>query len=112
MKLYIGNLGSDNLISAEDLRPLFEVYGAVSECECVKNYAFVHMDDEDQATNAVDNLNNTQVKGRTIKVEKSASRGPKKPSVKLFVGNIAENTTNIQLKEVFERFVTVGAYGA
>ena len=38
------------------------------------------------------------IKGRNIKVEKSESKGPRKPSTKLFVGNLAEGTTPAQLK--------------
>ena len=43
-------------------------------------------------------LNGTMIKGRNIKVEKSESKGPRKPSTKLFVGNLAEGTTPAQLK--------------
>ena len=39
MKLYVGNLGDDGNITSSDLRPLFEQYGQVTECECIKNYA-------------------------------------------------------------------------
>jgi len=107
MKLYVGNLGVSGDIKSEDLRPLFEQFGQVSECECIKNYAFVHMDDADKADEAVRALNGTSVKGRNIKVEKSESRGPRKPSQKLFVGNLAEGTTNADLKELFARFAPV-----
>jgi len=107
MKLYVGNLGEDGIVKSTDLRPLFERFGAVSECECIKNYAFVHMDDEASASNAVAELNGTDVKGRHIKVEKSESKGPRKPSQKLFIGNIREGTTNDELREVFERYCTV-----
>ena len=62
---------------------------------------FVHMDDEASASNAVAELNGTDVKGRHIKVEKSESKGPRKPSQKLFIGNIREGTTNDELREVF-----------
>jgi len=89
------------------LRPLFEAYGTVTECECIKNYAFVHMDDETAAEEAVRNINGTSVKGRNIKVEKSESKGPRKPSQKLFVGNLAEGTTDEQLRQLFERFAPV-----
>ena len=65
------------------------------------------MDDDDAATAAVENLNGHSVKGRPIKVEKSESKGPRKPSQKLFIGNIAEGTTNEQLKVVFERYAGV-----
>jgi RNA recognition motif-containing protein len=107
MKLYVGNLGDGGTITSDDLRPLFETYGAVTECECIKNYAFVHMDDEAAAEEAVRNLNGTSVKGRSIKVEKSESKGPRKPSQKLFVGNLAEGTTDDQLRQLFERFAPV-----
>ena len=39
MKLYVGNLGDGGTITSDDIRPLFETYGVVSECECIKNYA-------------------------------------------------------------------------
>jgi len=107
MKLYVGNLGEDGDVKSTDLRPLFERFGVVSECECIKNYAFVHMDDEAHASAAVAELNGTDVKGRHIKVEKSESKGPRKPSQKLFIGNIREGTTNDELREVFERYCTV-----
>jgi RNA-binding protein 4 len=65
------------------------------------------MDDEPSATEAVRNLNGHSVKGRPIKVEKSESKGPRKPSQKLFIGNIAEGTTNEQLKSVFDDYACV-----
>jgi hypothetical protein len=39
MKLYVGNLGDDGTVRSNDLRPLFEEFGVVSECEVIKNYA-------------------------------------------------------------------------
>ena len=39
MKLFVGNLGDDGNITSADLRPLFEQYGTVTECECIKTYA-------------------------------------------------------------------------
>ena len=39
MKLFVGNLGSDGLVTSEDLRPKFEEFGEVTECEVIKNYA-------------------------------------------------------------------------
>lgn len=38
-KLFIGNLADKT--TANDLRPLFEKYGKVVECDVVKNYGFV-----------------------------------------------------------------------
>ena len=34
-KIFVGNLGGDGKITNEDLRPLFEKYGKVTECECI-----------------------------------------------------------------------------
>ena len=65
------------------------------------------MDDESAASEAVRNLNGHSVKGRPLKVEKSESKGPRKPSQKLFIGNISEGTTIQELKGVFERFAEV-----
>lgn len=39
MKLYVGNLGDGGAVTSGDLRTLFEKYGEVTECECIKNYA-------------------------------------------------------------------------
>lgn len=39
MKIYVGNLSDDGSISSGDIRPLFERFGKVTECECIKNYA-------------------------------------------------------------------------
>ena len=47
------------------------------------------------------------IKGRNIKVEKSESRGPRKPSTKLFVGNLSEGTTPAALKDLFSRYAPV-----
>ena len=40
-------------------------------------------------------------------MEKSESKGPKKPSHKLFVGNIKEGTTDAELRAVFESYASV-----
>merc|ERR1719412_2057440 len=39
-----------------------------------------------------------------MKVEKSESKGPKKPTQKLFIGNVADGTTDQQLRELFEPY--------
>ena len=82
MKLFVGlgNLGiprygDDDKITSSDLRPLFEKYGVVTECECIsnKNYAFVHMEEDSQGTAAVRNLDGHWIKGRSIKVHRGKS---------------------------------------
>ncbi|XP_059097502.1 RNA-binding protein lark-like isoform X2 [Tigriopus californicus] len=101
MKIYVGNLGDDDLITAQDLKPLFEPYGTVTECEKIKNYAFVHVEEESGGEKAVRELHNTPLKGREIRVEKSETRGPRNPSHKLFVGNLPAGTTAQDIRDLF-----------
>uniref|UniRef100_A0AAY5LDT4 RNA binding motif protein 4.3 n=1 Tax=Esox lucius TaxID=8010 RepID=A0AAY5LDT4_ESOLU len=49
--------------SADELRTLFEEYGTVSECAIVKNFAFVHMDNSDEAMDAIKGLDNFEFQG-------------------------------------------------
>lgn len=39
IKIFLGNLSSDT--TAEKVRPLFEKYGEVVECDVLKNFGFV-----------------------------------------------------------------------
>ncbi|XP_076033600.1 uncharacterized protein LOC143020757 isoform X2 [Oratosquilla oratoria] len=54
-----------------ELRKLFERFGEVTECSILGNYAFVHMKTEEQAANAIRNLNNWDLDGFKISVEQS-----------------------------------------
>jgi len=104
VKLFVGNLGDSYEVTSNDLRLQFERYGSVTECERIKNYAFVHMEDATAAEKALQELNGFVIKGTTIKVEMSSQH---KPSIKLFVGNLAEDTTSEDLRELFEKYTTV-----
>ena len=66
VKLFVANLGDAYTVTSDDLRELFEKYGSVSECERVKNYAFVHMDDLDAAQEALHDLNGKLIKGKSL----------------------------------------------
>lgn len=68
-KLYVGSLpeGCDNA----SLEAIFAKYGKVDECDIVKNYAFVHMANEDEAKLAIDALHNSEFMGSKITVEVS-----------------------------------------
>jgi len=96
MKIFIGNLPGDGRIKAEDLRPLFEQFGTVSECDVVEKniknickvpslsivgysvyYGFVHMQDEVSATKAISRLNGYTIKKKIITVEKSTKNYPR-----------------------------------
>ncbi|KAF7659283.1 hypothetical protein LDENG_00000430, partial [Lucifuga dentata] len=71
VKLHIANVekGFD-----DELRELFEEYGTVTECAIVKNFAFVHMSNSDEAMDAIKGLDNTDFQGKRIHVQISKSR--------------------------------------
>ena len=60
VKLHIANVekGHD-----DELRALFEEYGDVSECAIIKNFAFVHMPNSEEAMDAIKGLDNTEFQG-------------------------------------------------
>ncbi|KAM8946953.1 uncharacterized protein RCH25_050119 isoform 2-T2 [Pelodytes ibericus] len=68
-KIFVGNVSSACDVS--ELRKMFQVYGRVVECDVVKDYAFVHMERESDAREAIENLNGKELKGKRINVELS-----------------------------------------
>ncbi|KAK6323253.1 hypothetical protein J4Q44_G00055920 [Coregonus suidteri] len=71
VKLHVANVekGSD-----DELRTLFEEYGTVTECAIIKNFAFIHMSNSDEAKDAIKGLDNTDFQGKRIHVQMSKSR--------------------------------------
>uniref|UniRef100_A0A672JWS0 RNA binding motif protein 4.3 n=1 Tax=Sinocyclocheilus grahami TaxID=75366 RepID=A0A672JWS0_SINGR len=61
VKLHVANVekGAD-----EELRALFEEYGTVAECAIIKNFAFVHMSNSDEAMDAIKGLDNSEFQGK------------------------------------------------
>lgn len=105
-KLFIGNL--DESTKTTDIRPLFEKYGKVLECDVVKNYGFVHFSSESDAQNAISNLNGYVINGNAIKVENAKSRrAANSNTTKIFVGNLTEKTRSPEVRLLFEKFGTV-----
>lgn len=105
-KLFIGNL--DEKTQAGELRPLFEKYGTVVECDVVKNYGFVHMESEQQGRDAIQNLNGYVLHDNPIKVEAAKSRrAPNTPTTKIFVGNLTDKTRAPEVRELFQKYGTV-----
>ncbi|XP_060523009.1 RNA-binding protein lark isoform X2 [Cylas formicarius] len=105
-KIFIGNLAEKTTVS--ELRPLFEKYGKVVECDVVKNYGFVHMESETEGRDAINNLNGTMLNGQSMKCEAAKSRkAPQTPTTKIFVGNLTDNTKAPQIRELFKKFGTV-----
>lgn len=74
-KVFVANLAYS--ISESALRNLFATYGDVVSVKIVtdnftgrsKGFAFVEMDSEEQATAAIEGLNNKDCEGRSLKVD-------------------------------------------
>lgn len=73
VKLHVANVekGSD-----DELRALFEEYGTVTECAVVKNFAFVHMSNSDEAMDAIKGLDNTEFQGKKGSIRRVEMRFP------------------------------------
>ena len=80
MKLYVGNLSYS--VTDEDLRQAFGAYGQVASAEAVKDrysgqskgFGFVEMPSQDEANAAMQALNGTDLKGRSINVNEARPR--------------------------------------
>lgn len=80
-KIYVGNLNFET--TAETLENAFKEYGNVIECFMPvdfdgnpRGFAFVSMEEGD-ALKAIEGLNQKEVDGRTLTVNKSLPRGQK-----------------------------------
>jgi RNA recognition motif-containing protein len=80
MKIYVGNLSYE--VTEEDLRLAFEPFGQVESATIVKDkysdqpkgFGFVEMPSNAEAQSAIDGLNGTELKGRTLNVNKARPR--------------------------------------
>ena len=64
--LYVRNLTQD--FSEEKLKESFELHGAVQRVKKMKDYAFVHFEERQDAVNAMSELNGAVVHGATLEV--------------------------------------------
>ena len=95
MKIYVGNMSYDT--SEDDLRKTFEVHGQVDSVAVIsdqysgrsKGFGFIEMPNDTEAKAAMDSLNDSDLMGRTLKVnearpsnegQRSGSRGGRKRS--------------------------------
>ncbi|KAL1464194.1 hypothetical protein WDU94_003864 [Cyamophila willieti] len=105
-KIFIGNVNPGTPV--ESIRPLFEKFGKVVECDVVKNYGFVHMENDDEGRAAIKELNGQVVNEKALKIEAATSRkGPNTPTTKVFVGNLSDNTRAPEVRELFLPYGTV-----
>jgi RNA recognition motif-containing protein len=86
MNIHVGNLPLD--LTEREFRAAFETYGSIESIEIITNirtheplgYGFIVMEPEEAALKAIDALNNTQLKGKTITVTKANRPGGKRRS--------------------------------
>ena len=80
MNIFVAKL--DYRVDSDDLRNLFEEYGEVVSAKVItdkftgesKRFGFVEMKTKDEAHNAIRELNNADVQGRTIVVKEAEKR--------------------------------------
>ncbi len=79
-RLYVGNLSYS--VTEADLRDVFAESGNVAEVKLVldretgrpRGFAFVEMSTDDEASNAIKNLNGREVQGRAMNVSEARER--------------------------------------
>ena len=80
MNIFVAQL--DYGVNDSELEALFTQFGEVSSAKVIldretgrsRGFGFVEMDDEDEALDAIEGLNGTEHRGRTIKVNKARPR--------------------------------------
>ena len=84
MNIYVGNLAFS--ATEQDLRQLFEPYGAVDEIRVImdretgrsKGFGFVEMPDGSAARTAIAKLQGHEIAGRTLTVNEAKPREPRR----------------------------------
>jgi RNA recognition motif-containing protein len=77
MNIYVGNLNYK--VNEDELKSLFESYGTVDKIRIIndretgrsRGFAFVTMNDDQQAEEAIKELNGAEMNGRTLKVNQA-----------------------------------------
>ena len=80
MNIYVGNLSYE--VTEEDLRLALEPFGQVESATIIKDkysgqskgFGFVEMSSKAEAQSAIDGLNGTELKGRTLNMNEARPR--------------------------------------
>lgn len=83
MEIYVGNISFD--ASEGDLQDAFEEYGAVAQVKLItdrdtgrsRGFAFVTMDNADEANAAIEGLAGRDIAGRELTVREATPRAPR-----------------------------------
>lgn len=123
-QVYVGNISWDTTV--DDLTATFSDFGSVTKCNVVtdqdgrsRGFAFVTYPDEASAMAAIDGLNNVEVDGRTIRVDKvlpagerpeKRERPPRREGgfvdspYRIYVGNLPWRFDDYDLEDAFAEF--------
>ena len=79
--IYVGNLSYD--ATEEDIRQAFTAHGEVSAVNVItdretgrpRGFAFVEMPNSEEAKTAIQNVNETEIQGRSVKVNEARPKG-------------------------------------
>ncbi|KAJ6316375.1 hypothetical protein OIU78_019627 [Salix suchowensis] len=102
-EVYLGGIPPD--ASEEDLKEFCESIGAVTEARIMKGkdssesrgYAFVSFRTKELASKAIEELNNTEFKGKKVKFSTSQANH------KLFIGNVPRNWGEENMKKAVKK---------
>ena len=83
MNIYVGNLSFD--VTEDELQKLFEEHGSVVSVNIIKDrytgnskgFGFVEMENQADAEKAIKDLDESEIKGRNIKVNQARPRDEK-----------------------------------
>jgi len=86
MNIYVGNLSQQ--ITEDDLREAFESFGQVTSIKIIKDkftsesrgFGFIEMPAKQEAESAMEDLNGTDLKGKTITVNEAKPRSDNRRS--------------------------------
>lgn len=85
MRIYVGNLPFS--ASDDEIRTLFEGFGSVESVNLIsdretgrpRGFGFVEMENDDEANEAIQALNGSDLGGRTLKINEAKPREPRPP---------------------------------
>ncbi len=80
MNIYVGNISYQS--TEEELKELFSQYGEVTSAKIItdretgrsKGFGFIDMADDEAGLKAIEEVNGTEVGGRTLRVNKARPR--------------------------------------
>lgn len=91
MNIYVGNLPYD--VTETDLREIFSQFGEISQINLItdkfsgqsKGFGFVEMENNSQADAAIKGLNESNFKGRNIKVNQAKPKSDRPSQTRRFL---------------------------